>query len=435
VHPDVQELLERYRREVPLWGGLPAAMRLKRALVRRIGIAEAHTVAREHLGVPGVDSLHARTPAGLRDAAMRSPAFTLLREGGKRFRQPPPRVIGEHTHSEMWGRSRAAWLARLDDVTIRGRSSLIRMGENILIDREPHEGTLFEDNPEYDPGVMHAEHDRLWMMEPQGPALEIEEAFMLTGSHTIDFGHWLTEALPRLGMAMLAGWRGGMPVLVDEVIPSTIRDALPALLPPSTPLVTVPHLATARIERLWTVPNPIFIGFYPTQFTFDTWDQMATEPHGFCEALDAACAGVAPARTAGPEHVYLARRPGRKKALRNHAAIEDVVRARGFSVVYPEDLTFAEQVALMRGAKFVVAPEGSNNLLTLLAGRGTKVCTLNPPYTHPLLDVNGLLAHRGVEMTVITGAAHPTDEFCPFWWDYDIDSTALDAFLAESTAS
>jgi hypothetical protein len=33
----------------------------------------------------------------------------------------------------------------------------------------------------------------------------MEEAFLFSGSHTLDFGHWMTEYLPKLAIALLAG--------------------------------------------------------------------------------------------------------------------------------------------------------------------------------------------------------------------------------------
>jgi capsular polysaccharide biosynthesis protein len=426
---DVQELIARYRNELGSWGKLPAAMRLKRALVRRLGLDAAFAVVARELAVPDTGLLRRREVGLLHDHAQRSPSFKLLNAGGERFQQPEPETIGAGIRGPMWGRTRAAWLACFDEATLRGRSNLLQVGDKILVDREQYEGAIFEDNPEYDPGVLYAEHDALWLMEPPSPSMRLDEAFMLSGSHSIDFGHWVTECLPRLGMALAAGWRGGMPVLVDERIPKTMKAALPDLLPANSPLVAIPHLSTVHVKRLWTVPNPMFVGFYPTQFFMETWDQMAAHPASFSRWMDALMARVEPAQDSGADRVYLARKPGRKKALRNYAQIEEVVAHAGFSKVYPEDLSFAEQIRLVRSARFIVAPEGSNNLLALFATAGTRLCTLNPPYTHPLTDLNGLLSHRGVEMQVFTGEAHPTEEFSPFWWDYTIDPVAFAAHL------
>jgi capsular polysaccharide biosynthesis protein len=428
---DVQELIERHRRDVPLWGGLPAAMRLKRALVRRLGPLGAYPVAVRELNLPDAEQLVAMPVGNLYENAKRSPDFRLLRSGGERFRQPEPHVIGSSIRQPMWGRSRSAWLASFEDVTVRSRSNLLHLKGAVLVDREMHEAVAFEDNPEYDPAILHAERDVFWTMQPVNPRLQLDEAFMLSGSHTIDFGHWLTECLPRLGMALEAGWSGGMPVLIDERIPRTIRAALPALLPRGSPLVEIPYMATVHVKKLWTVPNPMFVGFYPTQFFMETWDQQAPHAQSFCSALEAFLDSLPfeySQRVPGVERLYLARRPGKKKALRNYAEIEDAMQSLGFARVYPEDLSFAQQVQTIRSADFIVAPEGSNNLLALFATPGTRLCTLNPPYTHPLTDVNALLAQRGVMMQVFTGPAHPTDEFCPFWWDYEIDAAALTDF-------
>ena len=103
--------------------------------------------------------------------------------------------------------------------------------------------------------------------------------------------------------------------------------------------------------------------------------------------------------------------------------------ARGFTVVYPEDLSFAQQLRLVHHARHVVAPDGSNGLLAYFVSPGAKVCFLNSPHTLPLVELNGLLSALGAEFTIVTGpmTGEPTDE--PFWNDYSIDPERFCAFL------
>jgi hypothetical protein len=424
----VADLIERHRREIPGWGHLSAAMRLKQAAVSSVGVDAAFGRIAAHLEVPGVDHLRRRPLGRLADAARQAPVFRALWDGGESFTDPELRVIGSGNHRTMRGTSRSGWLACLEDVDLRGRSSLLTRRGVVLIDNEPWEMGCIKDNPEYDPGVLHAQSDAFWMMEAAEPLVRLDEAFLLSGSHANDFGHWITEYLPKLGMALMAGWDGGMPVLVDERIPATIRDALPQLLPRGCILIPIPHLGAAQVRRLWCVPNPSLPVFYPTEWNLDIWDRSAVEPHRFARILrQVHIPGVADAPLRS-ERLYLARRLGRKKVLQNHAEIEAVAERHGFAKIYPEDFSFFQQVQLMRQARHVLAPEGSNSLLAMFCEPGARLCTLSPTYTHPLVDINALLTALGIEGIVFTGPEVPDVDW-PFWCDYRVDEGRFEQFL------
>jgi hypothetical protein len=427
----VEDLAQRYRAEIPSWGHLPAAMRFKQRLVERMEVRDAFHAVRSHVRVPGLDRLVRRPMRRLVDAVRDTPDFRLLWQGGERFVHPAPHVIGASNHQPMVGRTRSAWLASLDNVTLRGRSALLQIDDVVLIDQEVGEGEQIRDNPEYDPGVLATDAGGFWMMEAEKPPMHLDEAFLLSGSHTVDFGHWMVEYLPRLSMALLAGWPGGMPVLIDEQTPKTIHDALPKLLPPGCQLVVIPPFAAATVGRLWCTPNPGYMGFYPTEWSLGTWDDMAIESNRLAALIRKVVeqGGSETGRPAGIERVYLARRPERKKKLKNHAEIESLVGEFGFEKVYPEEMGFLEQIRLARNARFLVMPEGSNAFLAMYARPGSRACLLSPPYTHPLVDVNAHLTSLGIPLTIVTGTEFPADEFCPFWHDYRIDPISFRNFL------
>ncbi len=432
----IADLLELHAAEIPVWGHLPAAMRFKQAVVARLGPEAAFAACRPHLGVPGLDRLQALPVRAMHDAAREAGAIVgELWEGGRRFERPSMRVHGPHRHGQasLPGVDRSAWLARFEQVRLRGRSSLLHRGDEVLMDYEGAEYASLPDNPGYDPGVLHADGRRFWHMDAEAPALEVGEAYLLSGNHSVDFGHWITEYLPRLALARLAGLPAAMPVIVDHIVPSTILDALPLLLGPETPVIRLPHLSVASVERLWCASNPVHTGFYPTQWNDATWSAIGSEPSHLATLLRELLRMFGPqveVATAS-DRVFLARKATRsKKKLLNHGAIEALAEARGFRIAYPEDLSLVEQVRLVRNARFLIAPEGSNALLSWFARAGARVAMLSPTYALPLLDVNAILRELGVDLTVVTGVDTPTEEeFCPYWNDYTIDAGGFSRFL------
>jgi hypothetical protein len=420
-------MTERLRKEEPELGHLIAAIHYKRAFVERFGLEEGFERCREQLRVPGLERLSQKTVISLKKAAECAPTCNLLWDGGRRFVHPVPEVIGESDAVEQSGLSRSAFLTCLEDVAIRGRSAIVLTPTKAIVDYENDELECFADSPELDPGVLHAGKDGYWVMEPVEYPMAIDEAFMLSGSHTNDFGHWLTEYLPKLAIALMAGLPQ-VPIIVDKGMPRSHTQSI-ELLCPWARIIVLPHLSSCRVRKLWCASNPVYRGYYPTDWT-SAWKGMLPDPDNFARAIRElkrlAEDAIRPAT--GHERVFLARHPKRKKKLANHAAIEAAAAARGFHVVYPEDLAFEEQLRLVHHARHVVAPDGSNGLLAYFVSPGARVCFLNSPHTLPLVELSGILAALGAEFSIITGPmVSETDE--PFWNDYTIDEAAFSNFL------
>src|SRR5207237_797657 len=86
----------------------------------------------------------------------------------------------------------------------------------------------------------------------------------------------------------------------------------------------------------------------------------------------------------GQDRVYLAPGRGSPRAPANAAEIEAAAMARGFALVHPEELGFAEQVRLLRHARFIVMSEARQVLLSLFAQRGANVLHRRAAYAAEL---------------------------------------------------
>ncbi len=413
---------------------MPAAMRFKQSAVASLGIRNAFELCRDHLGVPGIDTLTPRRIVSMLEAARdHALEFNLLWDGGGAFVRPPARVIGDSNNRPLPGVDRSGFLACFADAQIRGRSGVVLFHGDALVDFEGLEYEGLDDNPEYDPGVLASDAETLWMMEPDVVDVQVEEAFMLSGSHTVDFGHWMAEYLPKYALAVLAGLPPTIPILVDQNIPPTMREGLAQLLPPGVQVITIAHLSCVRVRKLWCASNPYYGSFYPTEWPEEVWSHIGAEPRRFAslirELTRLLASKIEP--PTGEDRIFLARKPSRiKKKLLNHPDIEAMARQRGFKVLYPEDYSFVDQVRLVAHARWIMAPEGSNGLLSFFARRGCRVCVLSPPYTLPLVDIGAVLDELGIEMTVIVGPDRPVpDNFCEYWNDYRIDEPGLAGFL------
>ncbi len=429
------DLAERYRREISEWGHLPAAMRLKQSAVQALGIEDAFQLSRRSIALPQAARLQKRRLRSLAQVAEHEAAhYMRLWPARERFDRPPLRVIGPGNHGAMPGTGRSAYLCRLEDVLVRSRSALVLRGDEALMDFEGDEYAGVQDLPAFDPAVLHGDAGHLWTFEADNPVPRIEEGFHLLARNAVDFGHWLTEYLPRYVIARMAGLPASVPVLIDPVLPGNMRQALQDLLPAETEVIALPAFEQRRVGRLWVASNPNFSAFYPANWGPEVWSQVGNDPQAMARILEAwlALTGPALAEPTGMDRIYLARKPGNaKKRLLNRADIEALAVARGFSIVYPEDHSMLEQMRIVQHARQIIAPEGSNALLSWFAGAGTRVCLLSPPYTLPLVEFNAILGERGIGLDVITGpdVDAGSDEFCGFWNDYRIKPATLERLL------
>jgi hypothetical protein len=452
----------------------------KVALVLQLGIQEGFRVYRSMLGLPASFRIHPKRIESLRAfATSHSASFSEIFPSGEPFDLAPPKVIGPNDKRALTGTARSFFTTCLPDATIHGHSSLIHVNGTPLLDYEGNELLQFDDYLELDPCVFYARGDVAWVISNDGGdvpvneegayvsvagadteyrstaeylfgeenfysrpgVVEIDEAFgSLIGPHSPHFGHWLWEYLPKYLTAVLSGALPAVPVLINECMGPTTRDALHLLLPRGAKIIEVPF-APIRVKRLWWAPSLMYEPY------FEKMNEKYTGPDHRCfpparmlpallemgKRAEAVCL-----KDAGPERIFLARPDDLSRKLLNSAAIQALAKARGFLVVYPEELSFLEQVRLVRGARFVLGPEGSAHYLTFFSRPGTKQCILNHPFTLDVLNFTYLVEQIGVDVTLFTGPAlklnnepgYPTYGFVHYA-DYEIDEEHFASFLEE----
>lgn len=413
---------------------LIAQMDIKNTLTRRFSVREAFEEYRHVLDLPDTDRIQLKPLHSMHKiAAERAVGYVEIEPGGEPFAIAPPVVMGEGNHCTLEGISRPIFLACLSDGRVRGRSAFIEITDAMLLDYQGDELTRLDDRLEVDPAIFHAQNGEVWAIAPDrgSCAIELDEAFTLLGPHTHEFGHWMWECLPKYIAASLSGELPNMPLLIDAEMPQTHRQALELMSPSDTRLIELAPCRTARVKRLWWTPTQMHMPLLERMNEHFKWDYLASPPARFVPIIREMIRRVEPALSAerGCERVFLARKPSVHRKLVNYRVIEAVAQARGFHVVHPEDLDFAEQVRLLRDARFVAGPEGSAFFLAFFARPGTHLCVLDHPHTAGLPLLTGLLSEIGVQPVVFTGPFARIHEEWPHLSDYEIDEVAFCQFL------
>ena len=103
------------------------------------------------------------------------------------------------------------------------------------------------------------------------------------------------------------------------------------------------------------------------------------------------------------ERIYVTREKARRRRVANEDALWAELESRGFVKVALEELAWAEQVAVFRAARVVVAPHGAGLANLVFCEPGTRVVELvNRAYFNPVFW--RLAALRGLDYRAVVGA-------------------------------
>ncbi len=179
---------------------------------------------------------------------------------------------------------------------------------------------------------------------------------------TVNYGHWLVEMLPQ---AYIAAQHWPHPARfmvqrVEEPLAAIMRQTL-ARLGISDDLCIEAGYAPVLVERLILVEGLTDHGSYVSPFVFDCLDRLTS--------------GIPP----GPDrHVYVSRGSVSTRRLVDEDGIMTRAAARGFRIALPGSMSFAEQVAVFKGATRIVGVMGASLSNLVFTPPGADVYMLAP---------------------------------------------------------
>lgn len=270
---------------------------------------------------------------------------------------------------------------------------------------------------------------------------EVDAAVSLVGQCTGNWGHWLTETLPKLLMVDAIDGYEQLPLLVDDWIHpnhfETIklfnkhaRDIVPVMLRRPVyvkKLVYVKPVCYAPPEYRSFVEHGKVDWVEPEIFTFSrsALDLVRTE--------SGKLSSTAMPQTAARKILIERKSPpfGNGRAIINIADINAEAESRGFNIIEPSALPVLQQMAIFREAKVIVSPIGAALVNALFAKPGCKIIALAPHYAHAhFYYFSNLMAALGHDLYYVTGpqiedsSAHPLHR--DFRIDIDIFRDAID---------
>ncbi len=231
-----------------------------------------------------------------------------------------------------------------------------------------------------------------------------------------NYYHWLAQALPAIDSALRR--HDG----------ANVRLALPALLPWQRDGIAM--LGYDQLPRLDVEPGRQ-IRLRQAEYSELLSGHSAFNVSPGIAACYAALRQRVPLRQAPDARIYVARIDTPQRPMRSEDRLIERLIRRGFRIVVPSTLAFAEQAALFRQARLVVGPHGAGLTNLIFAPAGALVYELVPQaYDNPCFRV---LADN-------CGLLHWADAFpsegdaAPLVRPWKVDVNAVEARLDELEA-
>jgi capsular polysaccharide biosynthesis protein len=181
-----------------------------------------------------------------------------------------------------------------------------------------------------------------------------------------NYNHWLWDEMPRL-LSALPHLPAETRFLVPEPLAAIQRDSLLALGIDKGQLMSQAYDCESTVERLW----------FATPLGHSEW--AATAPDVAIRLRSTLLRGLGVAQPERCRRVYISRSKARYRRLVNESELLPEIRRAGFDVVFPEELTLAEQARTFAGAHVVMSVHGAGLTNTLFCPPNALVLEVHGP--------------------------------------------------------
>jgi hypothetical protein len=190
------------------------------------------------------------------------------------------------------------------------------------------------------------------------------------GNGSFNYYHWLVEILPAAFLSQRLGDEfESYPFLVPEQYEeySSFRDSLDVFRA-GRPVVSMRADRQYRIDDLVIIDSPVNGPFNLPGGVWPEVKDYSQNTAALTAYRDEILGALVVPSTPGGQKIFLARASARRNY--NQDELIEIARSFGVEVVYPENLTFLEQVKLFRSASLIVGASGAAwaNMLFCMGG-------------------------------------------------------------------
>jgi capsular polysaccharide biosynthesis protein len=272
-----------------------------------------------------------------------------------------------------------------------------------------------------------------WLMRT-APSRELARAACFTDACAPNYAHWMTEVLPRIHLFCHTGASLEIPLIVNEGLHRNLMESLRTVAGDKREIMTLPTSASVKVEHLSLTSVTGYVPFErrsnrPKNHShgqFSRFALLSLRQHlqGKLNTLS----------DSSIRRVYIKRNSGIRN-ITNAREIEDLLVAHGFSVIEPEFLTHAQQVALFSNADVVVGATGAAMANLIFCKPSTKIIIMISNYQFmPYWYWQNMACTVGNQVTYVFGKCMGQKTYLHS--DFKINTTdVLDAIAAHNKAN
>lgn len=339
-----------------------------------------------------------------------------------------PRNIGENVQPIGIQLPEVA-LYHFQDSQVRAVSrSVVLRGEHMVHERVL---TAVRDDADYSyrcsPFAYHSNSHALLMKKPVIP---FEKGILINSSHDTNYYHFMMEALSQLQfITELPEQYDDYPILISIFSQKTPSfKAFLAALNIKRSFIFLQPSTTYHIKDVLFInaPNNLIPNFKNGTKNYTESGFVRKESLDFMRSIALPLGQTIDPATV-PKRVFMARRRHRRSY--NQEEIFAVLEPQGFSLVYMEDLSFSQQVALMANAEAIVGPTGAAWTNIMFASPGTNALCWMATDAGEVACFSNLASKVGVELDYIRYLAGTSDSRLLYSLGYYLDPGLVSAWV------
>jgi capsular polysaccharide biosynthesis protein len=222
-------------------------------------------------------------------------------------------------------------------------------------------------------------HQRIaWLMSTASEH-DLERAACFTDACAYNYAHWMTEVLPRINLFCNSEESLKVPLIVNDGLHKNLMESLYAVVGDKREIVTLPTGVGMQVDHLSLTSVAGYVPFERRS------NRLKNHSHGrfspFALLSMRQCLQDRLDTPSGPSirRVFIKRNSGIRN-ITNASEIEELLVARGFSVIEPEFLTHAQQIALFSNADVVVGATGAAMANLIFCKLTTKIIIMISDY-------------------------------------------------------
>lgn len=213
---------------------------------------------------------------------------------------------------------------------------------------------------------------------------KFESAIHFCKDHSFNYFHWLVECLPRLSIVNQFPEYDSLPLLLDSTLQPQQIEALSLLNTQKRELIQLERGVAYQIENL-IYPSSLSVIHDNYHSPVSYRDDILISPVAI-NYLRENFIKLKSNKSKKPfRKIYISRKKSASsRALLNTEELESLFIDKGFEIVYPEFLSFANQVKIFSEAEIVVGATGAAMTNLIFMSPGTKAIVLY--YLHPQVN-------------------------------------------------